>query len=174
MNRTDKELIIEELKGELLLDGGSVVLAEFKGLTVENANAVRAEFREAECDYRVIKNTLAKRSFEELGIDGMDVLLEGPTAFAISKEDEVAPAQLLKKFASEYEFPRFKGGYVAGRLLDEKETVRLASLPAREVLQAQVVGTFQAPLRGLVGVLNASLRDLVGVLDAIREKQGAA
>ncbi len=164
---------VEELKA-MIQDAKSIILNDFTGLNVADISELRRQCRESGVRFRVIKNTLAKRSFEELGIEGMDALLEGPTAFAVSTEDEVAPAHVLKKFADEYKLPRFKGGYVAGRILDEKETVRLASLPSREVLLAQVVGTFQAPLQGLVGVLNASLRDLVGVLDAIREKKGAA
>jgi large subunit ribosomal protein L10 len=168
-----KTVEVEELKG-LIEASKSIILNDFTGLNVADISELRRLCRESGIIYRVIKNTLAKRSFEELGISGMEMLLEGPTAFAISNEDEVAAAQLLKRFANEYELPRFKGGYVAGRILDEKETVRLASLPSRDVLKAQVVGTFQAPLRGLVGVLNASLRDLAGVLDAIREKKGAA
>jgi large subunit ribosomal protein L10 len=164
---------VEELKS-LIEESKSIILNDFTGLNVADISELRRQCRESGIKYRVIKNTLAKRSFAELGIGGMEVLLEGPTAFAISNDDEVAAAQVLKRFADEYELPRFKGGYVAGRILDEKETARLASLPSREVLQAQIVGAFQAPLRGLAAVLNASLRDLVGVLDAIREKRGAA
>jgi len=168
-----KTVTVEELK-EMIKNSKSIILNDFTGLNVADISELRRQCRENGIQFRVIKNTLAKRSFDELGIEGMDALLEGPTAFAVSAVDEVAPAHVLKKFADEYELPRFKGGYVAGRILDEKETVRLASLPTREVLLAQVVGMFQAPLRGLVGVLNASLRDLVGVLDAIKEKKGAA
>jgi large subunit ribosomal protein L10 len=164
---------VEELK-EMIENSKSIILNDFTGLNVADISELRRQCRENGVTFRVIKNTLAKRSFEELGVEGMNDLLEGPTAFAVSTEDEVAPAQVLKKFADEYELPKFKGGYVAGRILDEKETVRLASLPTRDVLIAQTLSAFQGPIRGLVGVLNANLRDLVGVLDAIKEKKGAA
>lgn len=164
---------VAEIK-EMIQDAKSIILNDFTGLNVADISELRRQCRENGITFRVIKNTLAKRSFDELGIEGMDALLEGPTAFAVSAVDEVAPAQVLKKFADEYQLPRFKGGYVAGRILDEKETVRLASLPSRDVLIATTVSAFQSPLRGLVGVLNASMRDLVGVLDAIKEKKGAA
>ncbi len=173
MVRPAKKVTVEELK-EMIQDSKSIILNDFTGLNVADISELRRHCRENGIRFRVIKNTLAKRSFGELGIEGMDALLEGPTALAVSTVDEVAPARVLRKFADEYELPRFKGGYVAGRILDEKETVRLASLPSREVILAQVVGTFQAPLRGFVGVLSASLRDLAGVLDAIRDKKGAA
>jgi len=134
---------VEELKA-LIKDARSIILNDFTGLNVADISELRRQCRESGVRFRVIKNTLAKRSFDELGIEGMDAFLEGPTAFAVSAEDEVTPAHVLKKFADEYnKLPRFKGGYVAGRILDEKETVRLASLPSREVLLAQVVGTFQ-------------------------------
>lgn len=159
---------------DLLRDAKCVILNDFTGLNVADISELRNACRENNVTFRVIKNTLAKRSFSELGVEGIDPLLEGPTAIAISTVDEVTPAQVLKKFADDYELPRFKGGYVAGRIIDEKEVVRLASLPGREVLLAQVVGTFQAPVQGLVGVLSASLRNLVGALNAISEKKGAA
>ena len=164
---------VEGLK-EIIENSKSIILNDFTGLNVADISELRRRCRENGISFRVVKNTLAKRSFEDLGIEGMDTLLEGPTAFAVSTVDEVAPAQVLKKFADEFELPRFKGGYVAGRILDEKETVRLASLPSRDVLIATTVSAFQAPIRGLVGVLNANLRDLVGVLDAIKDKKGAA
>lgn len=159
---------------DLLRDAKSVILNDFTGLNVADISELRTACRDSGVTYAVVKNTLARRSFNELGIEGMDDLLEGPTAIAVSSSDEVTPAQVLKKFADDYQLPHFKGGYVAGRIIDEKEAVRLASLPGREALLTQVVGTFQAPMRGLVGVLSASLRDLAGVLNAIAEKKGAA
>ena len=83
-------------------------------------------------------------------------------------------AQILKKFADDYELPRLKGGYVAGRVITAREVLRLAALPGREILIVQVVSATQAPLRGLVNCLGASLRDLVNVVKAIEDKKGAA
>ncbi|MBN1884928.1 MAG: 50S ribosomal protein L10 [Candidatus Krumholzibacteriota bacterium] len=164
---------VEDLK-ELVKGAKSIVLNDFTGLNVADISELRRVCRENDIKFLVVKNTLAKRGFNDLGITELDPLLEGPTAIAVSDEDEAAPAQLLKKFAAEYELPRFKGAYVAGRVFTEKETERLASLPPRDILIAQTVSTFQAPLRGLVQVLNASLRDLVFVLKAIEDKKGAA
>lgn len=159
---------------DLLRDAKSVILNDFTGLNVEDISNLRNVCRDSGVIYKVVKNTLAKRSFSELGIDGVDTLLEGPTAFAISTVDEVAPAQVLKKFADDYELPKFKGGYVAGRVIDDKEVIRLAALPGREILLTQVVGTMQAPIQGFVGVLSACLRDFVGVLNAVADKKGEA
>lgn len=172
MGQAEKSQKVEELKG--LLDGAkSIILNDFTGLNVEDISELRRLCREKNVIYRVIKNTLAKRSFRELGLDEVEPLLEGPTAIAVSMEDEVTPTQVLKRFADDYELPRFKGGYIAGRLFGEAEVIRLASLPGRDVLLTQAVGLFQSPMRGLVNVLVASLRDLVHVLKAVSEKKGA-
>ena len=143
---------VEELR-DLLRDAKSVILNDFTGLNVEDISELRRICRESGVAYLVIKNTLAKRSFEELGLDEVGALLEGPTAVAVSDN---------------------KGGYVAGRLFNAEEIGRLASLPGKEVLLGQVVGTFQAPIRGLLRCLSASMRDLVCVLKAVEEKKGAA
>ncbi len=164
---------IEELT-DIIKDAKSIILNDFTGLDVSDISELRRLCRESGVTYRVIKNTLAKRGFHDLGLDEIEELLSGPTAIAVSTEDEALPAQVLKKFADDYELPRFKGGYIAGRLFNAEEVERLASLPGREVLLGQVVGTFQAPMRGLLNCLGASLRDLVTVLKAVSEKKGAA
>lgn len=164
---------VEELT-DIIRDAKSVILNDFTGLDVSGISELRRLCRESGVTYRVIKNTLAKRGFRELGLDEVEELLAGPTALAVSTEDEALPAQVLKKFANDYELPRFKGGYIAGRLFNAEEVERLASLPGREVLLGQVVGTFQAPMRGLLNCLGASLRDLVYVLKAVSDKKGAA
>lgn len=151
----------------------SIVLADFTGLNVKDISELRRICRESGVRFRVVKNTLAKRAFGDLGYGGISILLDGPTAVAVSEKDEVLPAQILKKFADEYELPKLKGGFVQGRVLSAEQVRRLAGLPGREVLLGQVVGTVQAPLRGLVSVLNASLRDLVSVLKALQDKKAA-
>jgi large subunit ribosomal protein L10 len=157
----------------VIKDAKSIIMNDFTGLNVQDISELRRVCREKGVIYRVVKNTLAKRSFAEIGLDGAAPLLDGPTAIAVSTSDEALPAQLLKKFADDYELPRLKGGVVAGRIMTAEEVIRLASLPGRDVLLAQVVGTAQAPLRGLLNCLGASLRDLVGVLNAVAEKKGA-
>jgi large subunit ribosomal protein L10 len=173
MGQSEKSQRVEELKG--LLDGAkSIILNDFTGLNVEDISELRRLCRQKNVIYRVIKNTLARRSFRELGFEDIEPLLEGPTAIAVSADDESAPTRVLQQFADDYELPRFKGGYIAGRLFTEAEVIRLASLPGRDVLLTQAVGLFQSPMRGLVNVLGASLRDLVSVLKAVSEKKGAA
>ncbi len=158
----------------VLKDAKAIVLSDFTGLNVKDISELRRLCREKGVVFRVVKNTLAKRSFEDLGFAGIGPLLEGPTAVAISTTDEVLAAQILKKFADDYELPRLKGGFVSGRVINAQEVTRLALLPGREILLAQVVTTAQAPLRGIVNCLSASLRNLVNVVKAIEDKKGAA
>lgn len=173
MVQTAKSKKVGDLEA-ILKDAKSIILSDFTGLNVKDISELRRVCREKGIVFRVVKNTLAKRSFEDIGLAGVASLLEGPTAVAISAEDEVLAAQVIKKFSDDYELPRLKGGYVSGRILSEKEVIRLAALPGRDILLAQVVGTTQAPLRGLINCLNASLRDLVNVVKAIEDKKGAA
>jgi large subunit ribosomal protein L10 len=158
----------------ILKDAKAIVLSDFTGLNVKDISELRRLCREKGIVFRVVKNTLAKRSFEELGFSGVAPLLEGPTAVAISTGDEAVAAQIIKKFADDYELPRIKGGYFAGRVITADDVVRLAKLPGRETLIVLVVNATQAPLRGLVNCLGASLRDLVNVVKAIEDKKGAA
>jgi large subunit ribosomal protein L10 len=164
---------IDDLRA-ILKDAKAIVLSDFTGLNVKDISELRRLCREKGIVFRVVKNTLAKRSFQELGFEGIAPLLDGPTAVAISTGDEVLAAQILKKFADEYELPRLKGGYVSGRVINDIEVIRLATLPGREALLTQVAQMTQAPLRGLVNCLGASLRDLVNVVKAIEDKKGAA
>jgi large subunit ribosomal protein L10 len=164
---------VEELAG-LLKGSKCFILNDFTGLNVKDISELRRLCREKDVVYKVIKNTLAKRSLEKLGIEGMDDLLEGPTAVAVSDKDEIVAAQVLKEFANEYDLPKFKGGYIDGQIMDADETEKLASLPGREVLITQFVGTLQAPLRGFINCLDASLRELVNVLNAVSDKKKAS
>lgn len=172
MAQAKKARTVDDI-GAMVAGAKSIILADFTGLNVKDISELRRVCRESGIAFRVVKNTLARRSFDAAGVAGISVLLDGPTAIAVSAEDEVRPAQVLKKFADDYELPRLKGGYVRGRVLGADEARRLAALPSREVLCAQVVGTVQAPLRGIVNCLNASLRDLVNVLKAVGDRKAA-
>ncbi len=118
---------------DLLREAKSIVLNDFTGLNVKDISELRKVCRKNGVTFTVVKNTLAKKSFDELGIEGLDPLLDGPTAIAISAVDEVTPAQVIKKFVDDYELPKLKGGYVSGRVISDAEVVRLATLPGRDV-----------------------------------------
>ena len=172
LTRAEKQALVEELAGKLQR-AQAVILTDFRGLNVAATNELRSRLRREGVEYRVIKNTLIRRAASQAGIEGLDPLLEGPTAVAFGYDDPVAPARELSRFAKEFNQLQIKGGILEGRVIDPKEIQRLADLPSREELLAKVVGGVQAPLYGLVGVLAATLRSFVYAVDALRRQREA-
>jgi large subunit ribosomal protein L10 len=163
----EKEAEVRELS-EAIRASKSIYLADFSGMNVDMVSKMRRKLREAKVDYRVAKNTLAKRAFHEHGVSELDPYLEGPTGFAFG-EDEVAAAKVFAEVAKEFEKPAVKAAHLYGP--DGVKT--LAQLPPREVLLGQFIGALRSPLQGVVGVLSGSIRQVVGTIDAIgKKKQG--
>lgn len=153
------------------LQGCSVAVAtQYQGVRVEQVTELRRRLREANIQFKVYKNTLAKRVLDEMNLGDAAEFMVGPTAWAFSK-DPVAPSKIIKEFAKDVKTVSFSGGVLEGRVISQAQMEALASLPPREVLLAQVVGTIAAPLRNAVGVLNALPRNLVNVLDQIRKQK---
>jgi large subunit ribosomal protein L10 len=165
-----KQQFVKELSEKIR---GSVtgVLVEYKGLTVAQDRELRAKLRESGATYAVIKNSLLSRAFKEAGYDGMDDTFVGTTAIALSAEEMAAPAKALSEFAKKNKFFKIKAGFVDGNALDAAGVERLASLPSKEVLIAQVLGGLNAPISGLVTVLNGNIRGLAVALNAIKEQK---
>jgi len=167
-----KTQAVSELK-EKLSSASSAVLVDYRGLTVAEDTRLRTDLRGAGIQYKVVKNTLTKRAAGEVGIEGLDDYLEGPTAVAFGFDDPVAPAKILSKFAKDHKALEIKAGILEGKVLDLDQVKNLAELPSREELLAKVVGGFKGPLYGLVNVLQGNLRNLVYVMNAVREQKEA-
>ena len=153
---------VEDLKRRLS-GVKTVLLAEYRGLTVQQLSDLRRQLRSASAEYKVVKNRLAKLALSE-SLAGMKGLLKGPTGMILSKEDPVAVAKALHTFARANQALVIKAGYVEGQMLEPAGLKALADLPSREALRAQIVGTIQGPLAQLVGLLQAPQRELVYVL----------
>ena len=149
------------------------VIVDYKGINVADDTKLRKELREAGVDYFVVKNTLLSRAAKEAGLEGLDPVLEGTTALAVSKEDHVAAARILCKFAETNKSIKTKAGFVEGKTIDVAEVENLAKLPSKEVLVAKALGGLNAPITGFVTVLNGTMKGLVVALNAIAEKQSA-
>ena len=149
------------------------VIVNYKGINVSDYTKLRKELRESGVEYFVVKNTLLQRAAKEAGLDGLEPVLEGTTAIAISKEDHVAAARILCKFADENDFFKAKAGFIEGKVISEAEVNNLAKLPTKEVLVAKALGGLNAPISGFVTVLNGTIKGLVVALNAIAEKQSA-
>jgi large subunit ribosomal protein L10 len=172
--RTEKKEIVKELKDKLLATKGAV-LTNYRGLTVAMDTKMRRKLREAGVEYRVVKNTMTRIAAHDAGIDGLDKYLEGPTAIALSETDPVVPAKVLADFIRENKLQalEIKAGLVEGKVVDANGVKALASLPPREVLIAQLLGTMQAPIAGFVRVLGGVPSNLVYALEAIRKQKEA-
>ena len=149
------------------------IVVDYKGINVADDTALRKALREAGVHYTVVKNTLLKFAADDAGLQGLDDVLEGTTAVAVSESDYVAGAKILCGFAKDHEFFKIKKGFIDGKVIDVSGIEDLAKLPSKEVLVAKALGGLNAPISGFVGVLNANLRGLVCALNAIAEKQGA-
>ncbi|MBT9258951.1 MAG: 50S ribosomal protein L10 [Clostridiales bacterium] len=172
-NLEKKKELVARLSQDLQ-KAASVILTDFRGLTVEKDVLLRRKAREQKVHYKVVKNTLLKRAAEEAGIHGLDPYLEGPTAIAYSFEDPVATARVIHEFAEEEKVLTIKAGVVEGRLITADAVEGLAKLPPRPVLLAQLAGAFQAPLQQVAGMLAAPLRSFLYGLKALEEKKAQA
>ena len=158
---SEKQAIVESLS-EKLKSAAAGVIVDYKGITVAEDTALRAECRKNEVEYAVIKNTMLRRAFNNVGFEALDEQLNGTTSLAIAG-DPVAPARVIAEFAKKLEGKfEIMGGFMEGKVVDMATINSLASIPALPVLQAQVLGTMLAPITGLAVVLKQ-----------IAEKQGA-
>jgi large subunit ribosomal protein L10 len=165
----EKAQILEDTR-ERIHEVRGIYLADFSGMSVEKLSLLRKKCREQQVQFRVIKNTLLKRAFNERGISELDAFLEGPTGLVFSPVSEMAPAKILADFAKEHEKPRIKAAVVDGRLFDEKAIAMLAILPSREVLLSQVLATFIAPMTTFLAVIEATLA-LPAVMADVLERE---
>lgn len=175
MARPEKIEAVAEMKERL--EACEIAIAtQYVGINVEKVTELRRQLRAAGVEFKVYKNTLARRALKELDLEGAADFMSGPTAWAFSK-DPVAPAKILRDFAKKSPKVQMVGGVLSGKPVNGDQLKALATLPTREQLLGQVVGTIAAPLRNFVGVLNAVPRNLVSVIDQIEKKkseEGAA
>ncbi len=177
MQKADKERVVAELT-ELLKGAETLIVADYRGLTVSEIGELRGKLLEHGARFSVVKNTLTKRAAEAAGVEPLLALLEGPTAIAFLETDgdPVAVAKALDE-AVRTETLVLKGGLLEGSEVTAEDVRQLAKLPPTEMLRAQVVGAVAGPVTAVVGLFAAPLRELVGVIDArIRqlEEQGEA
>jgi len=166
LTRQDKEAQVEGLKA--IIDGAnSLLLVDYRGLTVSDANDLRAKLREAGggIRYRVAKNSLVKRAVAGTSVEPVEPLLVGPMALAIAYEEPSAMAKVLVDYAKTNEKFEIKGGVVEGEVVDLNAIRALAALPSKHELQGMLAGTLQAPLRNLAGTLYALLGHVRNALE---------
>ncbi len=156
----EKQALVDELSQKL---NGAVagVIVEYKGISVADDTLLRRKLREAGVDYSVVKNTMLRRAADKAGLEGLDDILKGTTALAVSAEDPVAAAKILCEQAKKDENFKVKAGFLDGAVIDVARVTELSKLPSREGLISMLLSVLTGPVRGLAVALNA-----------IAEKQG--
>ena len=164
---------IEEVKelSKTLSKATAIYFTEYHGLSVSDMTRLRSEFFKVEVDYRVAKNTLIKLAAKENDIGGVDNLLKGSTAMAISYDEPVSPAKVIKEFNKDNDLPKVKGILFEGEFMPGDQFSRLADLPSKDELLGKFVGLLSSPMQKLVSTLNAPAQNVLGVLSNLSEKK---
>jgi large subunit ribosomal protein L10 len=169
-----KQVVVDELTTKLR-DASAFYLTDFSGLSVKNMTDLRARLRKEGVEYLVVKNTLAQRALGELDLPDIADFFRGPTGVAIGSTDPIVAAKVLDEFARTHDNrPAVKVGIVDRRAVTSEEVGRLAKLPSRDVLLAEIAGVLQAPLAQLAYVLQARLIEFAGLLEALRNQRESA
>ena len=164
MPTQEKVTAVEDLR-QRFAGVKTVLLAEYRGLTVQQISELRKQLRAVSAQYKVVKNRLAKIAISSSELESLTPHLTGPVGFIVSKDDPVAVAKAVATFARTNQALTIKIGYVEGRLMPPDGVKALAELPSKEALRSQLVGAIQGPLAQLVGLLQAPQRELVYVLE---------
>jgi large subunit ribosomal protein L10 len=173
VKREDKEQVVTEL-AERLRSAETLIVADYRGLTMTQIDALRGRLLEQGARFSVVKNTLTRRAAEAAGSDAVLALLEGPTAIAFldAGGDPVAVAKTLADAARETRILTIRGGVLEGRTMTAGEVDELAKLPPVDILRGQVLGAVIAPLNAIMGLVTAPLQNLYGLIDARIEQLG--
>ena len=148
---------------EKLKEAKVILLTDYRGINVADVTKLRADLRNANSEYKVIKNNIIKRALDANGESGLDDLLEGPTALVIGTEDYLEPSKVIYNFSKNNEFYKIKGGIIDGKVMTAEEIITLAKLPSRQELMAK-----------LAGALLGNITKLAVALDAVREQKANA
>jgi large subunit ribosomal protein L10 len=175
VKKEDKEQVVEALT-ERLKTAETVLVADYRGLTMPQIDTLRSRLIESGARFSVVKNTLTRRAAEAAGNEALLALLSGPSAIAFieSEGDMVAAAKALADSAKDTKILAIRGGVMSGRTMSAEEVEALATLPPIDVLRGQVLGAIIGPLSSLIGLVSAPLQNLHGLIDARIEQLGGA
>lgn len=170
-NFEEKQKVVDDIRQKIEGSTG-IIIADYRGLTVSQVTNLRVELREAGVEYRVLKNTMVSRAADEIGLQGLETFLKGPTAIAFSP-DPVMPAKILMEYSKKNKNLKIKAGIIEGIVVGPEMIKELAGLPSREVLLSQVLAGLQAPIQGMVNVLQGPIRKLGYALEEVRKVKEA-
>jgi large subunit ribosomal protein L10 len=173
VKKEQKEKVVEEL-ADRLKAADTLLVADYRGLTMPQIDALRSRLLESGAKFTVVKNTLTRRAAQAASADALLTLLEGPTAIAFLEADGdmLAAAKALADMARESRVLAIRGGVLEGRIVSAEEVESLATLPPLEILRGQVLGAIVAPLTSFAGLVSAPLQNLYGLIEARIEQLG--
>jgi large subunit ribosomal protein L10 len=164
------ELLVDKLRKAKV-----AVLTDYRGLTVVQLQELRGKLRTGDVEYRVVKNTLARRAADAAGVKDLEPELEGPVAIAFGYDDLSVPSKLINEWVRATRLKLdIKGGLVEGRVFTPEQVRQLADMPSRETLLSQLAGTIQSPVAKLAGALQSPLSMLAGALESYQKQLEAA
>ena len=172
MNREQKAAVIEQIAADITASQ-AVFAVDYRGITVAQADALRARLRDCDATFRVVKNSLTERAADQAGVAELRPLLEGPTALTFVRGDAAAAAKAISDFARTTQLLAFKGGLMDGAALSGSEVGQIARLPSRDVLYGQLVGLIASPIAGLARTLSALIGGLAVGLGGVLEQKAA-
>ena len=149
----------------------AIYFTEYHGLDVQNITRLRKLFFEADVDYKVAKNTLIKLAIDDNAIPNIESVLKGSTAIAISYDEPIAPAKVIKEFTKDNDLPNVKGIILDGEFIPGEEFKKLADLPSKDELLSQLAAMLHSPLQKLASALNSPLQNFASVLKSLKEKK---
>ena len=169
---SEKQAIVADLTEKIQGAAGGV-LVDYKGITVAEDTALRAEMRKNGVDYAVVKNTLTRFAVKNAVLEELSSVLEGTTSLAVSATDPVAPARVVSEFSKKMNGEKFivKAGFVDGKVISVDEVKALADLPSKEVLLSMLLSAMQGPVRGLAVSLDATISGLARALQAVADQK---
>lgn len=171
ITKEKKKVILQDLT-DRFSKAKSMVFVGFQGLSVKDTTNLRRKFRAEGVDYTVAKKTLIKKGLESVKVEGTENFSpEGPVAIIVGYDDEVAPARIAKEFGKGNDKVKILGGVMNSEVIDAESMKQIASLPSKDQLRAQLIGTINAPVSGFVNVLAGNMRNLVNVLNAIADEK---
>jgi len=174
MDRVNKETFVTELR-DRIRRAPVLYLTDFTRLSVKDMTRLRRSLRSSGAEYVVVKNRLALRALAETDLPDISDSLQGPTGMVLGYEDAVAAAKALSDFARDHDKrPAFKLGVLDRKVLPPEQIDRIAKLPSKEQLLAELAGALQAPMAALAGVLAAKLQETAGLLDALKQEREQA
>ena len=170
---SEKQAIVDAL-AERIKKAGSGIFVDYKGITVEEDTALRAELRKENISYTVVKNTLVRKALDKIGMSELDSILNGTTSLATTEDDPIAPFRIVNDYSKKMN-DRFnvKAAFMEGKLLSESEIVELAALPSKDALYARVLGTMLAPISSLAVCLGQILEQKGGSVAPAEEAPAA-